>query len=206
MAFTRRFLTTLGIEADKVDEIIQAHTEVTDALKNERDAYKKDAEALPKIQKELEDLKEATKDSDSNKFEEKFKNLQKEFDDYKESVSAKETLESKKKAFTSLLKDAGVSEKRFDSILKVTDFEALELDDKGNFKDAGKVTEGIKKDWSDFIPTTSVKGANPATPPANNGSGTGMTKEQILGIKDGVERRRLIAQNPELFGIAKDND
>ena len=46
MAFTRKFLSALGIEADKVDQIIDAHTEVTDALKSERDKYKADAEKL----------------------------------------------------------------------------------------------------------------------------------------------------------------
>ena len=34
----------MGIEADKIDEIIDAHTEVTTSLKQERDSYKADAE------------------------------------------------------------------------------------------------------------------------------------------------------------------
>ena len=44
MALTRKFLTALGIEADKVDEIINAHAETVDALKAERDTYKDKAE------------------------------------------------------------------------------------------------------------------------------------------------------------------
>ena len=44
MALKRNFLSALGIEADKIDEIINAHAETVDALKEERDEYKKKAE------------------------------------------------------------------------------------------------------------------------------------------------------------------
>ena len=50
MAFTRKFLSAMGIEADKVDEIINAHIEVVDGLKEERDNFKKNADkAYPHI-------------------------------------------------------------------------------------------------------------------------------------------------------------
>ena len=70
MALTRKFLAALGIEADKVDEIITAHTETVDALKHERDTFKADAEKLPTVQQELDDLKnEAAKNGGKNPFE-----------------------------------------------------------------------------------------------------------------------------------------
>ena len=59
MALTRKFLSALGIEADKVDEIINAHAETVNALKEERDNYKADAEKLPAVQKELDELKKS---------------------------------------------------------------------------------------------------------------------------------------------------
>ena len=37
MALTRKFLKSLGLDEDKVDSIIEAHTESTDALKKQRD-------------------------------------------------------------------------------------------------------------------------------------------------------------------------
>ena len=58
MAFTRKMLKALGIEDDKIEQIIEAHTEVTDALKADRDKYKEDAEQLPHVQDELDKLKE----------------------------------------------------------------------------------------------------------------------------------------------------
>ena len=35
MSLTRKLLRSMGIEDEKVDQIIEAHTEVTDALKKE---------------------------------------------------------------------------------------------------------------------------------------------------------------------------
>ena len=46
MAFTRKMLKALGIEEDKIDQIMDAHVEVVDALKADRDTYKADAEKL----------------------------------------------------------------------------------------------------------------------------------------------------------------
>lgn len=50
MALTRRMLKAMGISDEQVDEIIAAHTETVDALKEQRDAYKADAEKLADVQ------------------------------------------------------------------------------------------------------------------------------------------------------------
>ena len=54
MSLTRKFLKAMGIEDEKVDQIIEAHSETVDALKEERDGYKADAEKLPEVQRRLE--------------------------------------------------------------------------------------------------------------------------------------------------------
>ena len=77
----------------------------------------------------------------------------------------------------------------------------VELDDKGAIKGADKLSEAIKTEWADFIPTTHTEGAPTSTPPVNNGSKPTMTKEQIMGIKDPVARQSAIAKNMDLFGI-----
>ena len=198
MAFTRKFLSALGIEADKVDEIINAHTEVTDALKQERDQYKADAEKLPGIQKELDDLK-ATTDG-KNAWKVKYDALKEDFDQYKNDVEAKAAKATKEEAYKKLLEETGVSPKRIAAILKVSDLDSIELDDSGAIKDADKVQESIKEEWADFIQTTSTKGANTATPPSNTGKAT-KTKEEIFAISDPSERQRAIAENHTLFGF-----
>ena len=203
MAFTRRFLSALGIEAEKIDEIINAHIEVVDGLKEERDNFKKDAEKLADVEKELTKAKEKiAKNGDGETVsKEDYDKLKKEYDDYKADITAKNTRTEKENAFRELLKSVGVSEKRFNAIIKVSDIDGLELDKDGKIKDAEKHTENVKSEWADFIETTTTKGAKTANPPANNGKGTGKTKEEILAIKDGAVRRQEMLNNPHLFGL-----
>lgn len=57
MALTRKYLKAMGLEDDKIDQIIEAHTEVTTAIKADADRYKADAEKLSEVQAELDSLK-----------------------------------------------------------------------------------------------------------------------------------------------------
>ena len=205
MAFTRKFLSALGIEADKVDEIINAHIEVVDGLKEERDGFKADAEKLADVQKKLDKANEklAKQGEGETVSKEDFDNLQKEYDDYKADITAKETKRTKEHAVREFYKGVGVSEKRLESVMRVTNLDDFELDKDGKIKDAEKHTEKAKTEWADFISTTTEKGANTANPPANNGGASTKTKEEIMSIKDGSVRRAEMAKHPELFGIAK---
>lgn len=205
MAFTRKFLSALGIEADKVDEIINAHIEVVDGLKEERDGFKADAEKLADVQKKLDKANEklAKQGEGETVLKEDFDKLQKEYNDYKADVTAKETKRTKEHAVREFYKGVGVSEKRIDSVMRVTNLDDFELDKDGKIKDAEKHTEKAKTEWADFISTTTEKGANTANPPANNGGGSTKTKEEIMSIKDGIIRRAEMAKHPELFGITK---
>ena len=173
MAFTRRFLSALGIEAEKIDEIINAHIEVVDGLKEERDNFKKDAEKLADVEKELTKAKEklAKNGEGETVAKEDYDKVVKDFEDYKADITAKETRRTKEHAIREFFKDVGISEKRIDAVMKVTNIDDYELDKDGKIKDAEKHTESIKTEWSDFIETTTTKGANTANPPAGNGGG-----------------------------------
>ena len=203
MAFTRKFLSAMGIEADKVDEIINAHIEVVDGLKEERDNFKKDAEKLADVQKELDKANErlAKNGEVETVSKEDYDKIVKDFEDYKADITAKETRRTKEHAIREFFKDAGISEKRIDAVMKVTNIDDYELDKDGKIKNAEKHTESVKAEWADFIETTTTNGANTANPPANNGKGTGKTKEEILAIKDGAIRRQEMQNNPHLFGL-----
>ena len=179
MSLTRKFLTAMGIEADKVDEIITAHAETVDGLKEERDTAKKQAEQykaaadkLPNVEKELNELKEKVKEGNKDPFEPKYNEIKAEFEKYKADIEAKETTVKKQNAYKALLKEAGVSEKRMDAILKITDISQLEITDDGKVKDADKKLEAVKAEWADFIQTDGVKGASTPIPPENNGGNT----------------------------------
>ena len=200
MALTRKFLSALGIEPDKIDEIITAHTETVDALKNERDTYKENAEKLPGVQAELDGLKaKAAKDDGKDPWKVKYDALKEEFTEYKAEQGKKETAAKKSAAYRELLKECGVREKRIDAVLKVTDLEGVELDENGAIKDAEKLKKDIATEWEDFIDKTSQQGANTATPPNGNGAKTYKNAEEIMAIRDPVARQNAIAENLELF-------
>lgn len=207
MALTRKMLKAMGIDDEKIDQIIEAHGETVEALKEDRDTYKADAEKLASVQKELNTAREqlAQKGEGEMVSKKDFDALQKQYDDYKATVVEKETLTAKETAYRELLKAAGVSEKRHGAIIKLTDLKSLELDKDGKIKDAEKRTEDIKSEWSDFVEHTTTKGAQTATPPANNGGGK-TTKADIYKkdengryILSASERQKALAENPDLL-------
>lgn len=200
MSLTRKFLSAFGIEEDKVDEIIKAHTETVDALKEQRDAYKADAEKLPAVQKELDDLKAAAEKGDKDPYKVKYEALKEDFDKFKNEQKEKETHAKKESAYKALLEEAGISEKRIASVLKVSDVDAIEFAEDGKVKDADTLKASIKKEWEDFIVTKDTQGAPTATPPAGSGK-TYKSKDEIMAIKDVKERQDAIAENHELFGF-----
>lgn len=173
MALTRKMLKAMGIEDEKIDQIIEEHAETVNALKQQRDQYKVDAEKLPGVQKELDDLKEAAEKDGENPYKAKYEDLQQQFDDYKADVTAKETKAKKTAAYRKLLKDAKVSEKRLDSILKLSPVDDIELDDNGEIKDAADVKKKIEEEWSDFIVTEETHGADSNNPPGGSGGRQG---------------------------------
>lgn len=198
MALTRKMLKAMSIEDEKIDQIIEAHTETVNALKEERDSFKADAEKLPNIEKELSKLKEdATKDDGKNPYKVKYEAIKEEYESYKKDIAKKETLSAKENAYRDLLKGCGVNEKRINAVIKVTDLGSVELDENGKIKDADALSKSIKDEWSDFITTSETKGASTSTPPANTGGR--MSKEEILAIKDTAQRQQKMLENKDLF-------
>jgi hypothetical protein len=156
-------LKAMGIEEEKIDQIIEAHAETVDGLKEDVNKYKGDAEKLPTVQKELDDLKAAG----DGGYKEKYEKEHKAFEDYKTAQTEKETRAAKETAFREFLKNVGVSEKRIPAIVKVTDLDSMEMDG-DKFKDADKLTESIKTEWADFIENSNTSGAQTNNPPQNN--------------------------------------
>lgn len=178
MSLTRKMLKAMGIEEEKIDQIIEAHTETVDGFKDKLNDYKDKAEKYDGVKKELDDLKDG-----DNDWQKKYEKEHSDFEAYKTDITAKETKRTKEHAYRELLRGAGVSEKRLDAILKVTNLDSVELDKDGKIKDADKHTETVKTEWADFVETTSTQGAETATPPTNNG-GTKMTKAEIYKKDD----------------------
>jgi predicted RNase H-like nuclease (RuvC/YqgF family) len=157
-------LKAMSIEDEKIDQIVDAHTESIEALKAERDTYKADAEKLAAVQKELDELKK-----DGGDWKKKFEEEHSALEALKTDITTKETKTAKEKAYCELLKECGVSEKYIPSIMKVTDIDSLEVDNNKKIKDAEAKAEQIKTEFPAFIVTSTTTGANTANPPGNNG-------------------------------------
>lgn len=186
MALTRAFLKSLGLEEDKVSAIIEAHSETVEGLKAEKE----------KIQKEMEEA--------GTGWKKKFDDLTAEFDAYKTQQTEKETRSAKESAFTQLLKDAGVSEKRIASVLKVSDIGSLKLNKDGTLSGAEELTKTIKTEWADFIQLPKQKGATVDNPPKPSGGTPQITKEEFA--KMGYQSRlQLKQESPEVYNELVNN-
>ena len=171
MALTRKMLSAMDIPSEKIDEIINAHTETVTGLKEEIDRLKSDIDKLSGVEEELKTTKEDLASVKSNDWEQKYKDTKAAYDTYKADIEAKEKKSIKNSAYRKVLVKAGVSEKRIDSIIKISakQIDSLELDDDGNASNEEDLINSIKSEWSDFIPTVQEKGADVAKPPANDG-------------------------------------
>ncbi|MCD8201633.1 MAG: phage scaffolding protein [Clostridia bacterium] len=198
MALTRKLLKGMGITDEQIDTIIDAHTETVDGLKAQIDEYKTAAESADEIQKELDQAKADLQAEKKESWKVKYDALKEEYDDYKSAIESRQTHAEKESAYRDLLKEAGVSDKRIDAVLKVSDVDSVELDKDGNVVSAAEILSQIKDEWSDFIQTASAKGADTPTPPQNAGGNT-LSREEIMKIPDREERRRKIAENLDLF-------
>lgn len=156
MSLTRKMLEALGIDEKAAEQIIEAHTEVTSALKKERDGYKASADTLESVQKELNDLKEKHKED----WEGKYNSVKTEFENFKTEQAEKSTLAAKKAAYAKMVESTGIIDKKLISLISnMADFSKIELDGENlkNFEDYAK---SIGEEYADYISSAKEKGAD----------------------------------------------
>lgn len=169
MALTREFLKGMALTEEQISAIIGEHVGTTDKMKAKIQELQADSDKLKTVQKELDDLKKS-----GGNWEEKYNKEHADFQKYKEEVATQEKIGKTRAAYSALLKENNIGEKYIDSILRVTDFSKMELDDKGSLKDANALSESIKSDYSGFVVNTATHGAGTETPPSDPNV---MTKE-----------------------------
>jgi len=205
-------LKAMGIEEDAIEQIIEAHTETTDALKEQRDEYKGQAEKANGLEEELERVRKQLKAALEDESQEELKTeldkrskeledaqaanrkLQGEFDAYKADAEAKDAKRRKTEAYKELLEKAGIAPKYAGKVLRVTQLDDIELDEKGGIKDADKAIESIKSEWPEFIAKQSTKGTDPENPPTPSST--------TEGVSDRAKAR--IDRYNERYGIKKE--
>lgn len=204
MALTRGLLEALGIEREKSEEIIKAHTETVEGLKAkiaEAEKARDEAQtAKAKAEKAQGDLQKKVDAAEAgeNPYKAKYEETKKAFDEYRAEGQRKEEARVKTEKLRQLLRECGIAEKRIDTVLKVTDLASVKIVD-GEIEGADEMKTQLKTEWADFIVSETTHGADVATPPVNGVKG-GKTKEEILAISDPSERQAQIAANLELFG------
>lgn len=188
MALTRKMLEAMGIEGDKVELIITAHTETVDALKEQRDTYKAEAEKVPGLQTELDSFK------NGDDYKEKYETLKAQVDGAKAQAD-------KEKAAREYFQSKGITdEKSLKYSMKTARPEIAELViENGKIKDASSLDGLIADELSGFVSTVEVEGTR--TPNPAGIGGKAVTKESIMAIKDTAERQNAMLEHADLFGI-----
>lgn len=151
MAFTRKMLEAMGINAEQIESIMESHLEVVNGLKADRDKYKEQLDGI-----------DTTKD-----WKTLYNKEHADFEAYKSEQGKRESGRAKEKAFSDALAAAGVAEKYRANIIRLSadTINALELDGEGKPVNLDALVGTIKTEWDGFIPTVSVQSHTPATPP-----------------------------------------
>ena len=194
MALTRAKLKAMGLEDEKIEAIIDEHSESVTALKQQRDEFKAKAEQADELTKQVEALKASSADNDETA--RKLAEVTKEFEEFKAGVETEKAETAKRSLYRELLAKAGIDSKRIDSVLKVSDLSKVAVKD-GSIENADELTEGIKADWADFIATMTTEGANVAHP-VTGGTKTGATAQDFkkMSIRD---RQNLFESDPDTY-------
>jgi hypothetical protein len=167
---------------DKVNQLQTLHHEIVNGLMDEKDEAIQRAEKAEKAAESAKAEKEAA---------------EKSLTDYKAQQTQKDTHAAKEAKFRELLKSAGVLDKYADRVVRLSgeDIDKLELDEKGEVKDAKKHADSLKADWSDFVGTTTTTGAKVDNPPTSY-AGTSPEDFKKMSLDD---RIKLKNSNPELY-------
>lgn len=200
MALTRKAIKAMGLTDEQVDSIIEMHTETVDGLKAEIAKNKADAEKLPAVQKELDDLKAKGDDG----WKDKHDKVKKDFDDYKAGVEAKETKAAKEQAVRAYYESKNIKDANLNIAMRSSgaEIDAVELDG-DKIKDTAALDDLISGDLANLVTKPGVvvdTGAKLKT------GGKPMTKEEIYKrdergryVMSASERQKALAENPQLF-------
>ena len=197
--FTRAELRSILGDAHSEDienRLIALHLGVVDPLKDQLQTYKTDAEKLPAVQKELDDLK----GQGDGGYKEKYEAEVKAHKEYRQQIESEKETARTDADVLALCKEAGIArESSLRLIVKDFDRSKIERDKDGNITNRDALIKAVKTDYADFVATSGNQGTPPATPPSGSGT-TYKSRAEIMKIKDTTERQQAIKDNLALFG------
>ncbi|HJB49485.1 MAG TPA: hypothetical protein H9944_00620, partial [Candidatus Anaeromassilibacillus stercoravium] len=118
-----------NIPSEAIAKLVKA---ISTAVGNEfveKSRYKAKLEEIDALTEEKQTAQDSA--TTAEKWKTKYQALKDDFDAYKTEQTEKESHAAKEKAYRTLLQEAGVSEKRLESVLRVSDVDSVELDEKG---------------------------------------------------------------------------
>lgn len=166
MALTRNYLKSMGLTDEQINAIIENHTEVTEALKKERDGYKAKAEAVDAVTKERDELK--GKLEQAEKASGDAAKVQAEFDAYKTQIETERTNAGKKALVRKALEDNGANPAALDLLMNTVALDKVEMDG-DKLKDADAVLKPIKEAHAGLFGKVETHGTDLITPPGGKG-------------------------------------
>ena len=197
MALTRKLLKGMGLTDEQVDTIIEAHGDTVDGLKNDIQRYKTDAEKLPGVQKELDDLKKDNGDD----FKARYEKERQDFQAYKDGIAKKEAAAAKEKAARAYFESKGIPAKSMGLVIRGAkgEIESLELDGE-KIKDASALDSLLDGDYKGLIGRAKKTGTETKTPPDASGGANSRAeiyKKDDKGryILSAAERQKALAES-----------
>lgn len=175
------------------NRLVALHLGVVDPLKDDLTKYKADAEKLPGVQKQLDDLK-ATGDGG---YKEKYEKEHSAFEAFKTDITAKESKAAKEKAVRAYFESKNITGANLDLAMRGCGEEmaALELDGE-KIKDTKSLDALVDGTYKGLVSKPHVRVDMGGR---LNDGGKPMTKDEVMQITDRAERRAAIAANMDLF-------
>ena len=175
------------------NRLVALHLGVVDPLKDDLTKYKADAEKLPSVQKQLDDLKAAG----DGGYKEKYEKEHSAFEAFKTDITEKESKAAKEKAVRAYFESKNITGANLDLAMRGCGEEmaALELDGE-KIKDTKSLDALVDGTYKGLVSKQTVRVDTGAR---FNGGGKPMAKDEIMQITDRAERRAAIAANMDLF-------
>ena len=206
-------LTAMGIEGEKIDQIIEAHTETTEALKAKAEEAEARAEEMKgqaakvsDLEKQIEDMKAA---DDGDEWKAKYEQakadadklqsdldrangekdkLQGEFDAYKGQVESERADAQKLELYKGLLREIGLDEKRVEKAARLKPLDELTVEE-GALAGYEELKKAEAEEWAEFIPQSQgTHGQAVPTPQKGEPTGDGPDASISQALKERHER------------------
>ena len=213
MSLTRRMLTAMGIESEKIDQIIEAHTESTEALKAKAeeekakaDEVREQAAKVPALEKEIEALKaadegdeweakynEAKAETDKlqgelDKLKGEKASVEEEFESFKQATEAEKANAEKLELYKGLLREIGLDEKRVEKAARLKPLDELTVEE-GALAGYEELKKAEAEEWAEFIPQSQgTHGQVVPTPQKGEPTGDGPDASISQALRERHER------------------